>query len=53
MFKGAKLSPDLSVTKSYLSVEYFDSKCNAHSFLRPKTSSNFGADAGLLFTART
>ena len=52
MFKGAKVSQDLSETKS--GVQYLDSKCNAHSFLQlKKKKSNFDVDASLLSTAGT
>ena len=33
MFKGAKLSQDMSLTKSYFE-KYLDSECNANSILQ-------------------
>ena len=56
MFKGTKLSHDLSVTKPYFECSiWILNVMHTASFLQPKKKkiSNFGVDAGLLSTAWT
>ena len=54
MFKGAKLSEDFSVTKSYFECSiWILSVTHTASYNRKKKSSNFDVDAGLLSTAGT
>ena len=54
MFKGAKLSQDLSVTKSYFECSiWILSVMHTASYNREKKSSNFDVDTGLLATARS
>ena len=54
MFKAAKLSQDLSVTKSYFECSiWILSVMHTASYNQKKKSSDFDVDAGLLSTART
>ena len=52
MFKGAKLSQDLSVTKFYFECStWILSEIHTASYKKAKNPSNFDFDAGLLSTA--
>ena len=54
LFKGAKLSQDLSVTKSYFECSiWILSVMHTASYKKKKKSSNVDVDAGLLSTAWT
>ena len=53
MFKGAKLSQDLNVTKSYFECSIWILSSMHTASYNQKKSSNFDVDVGLLSTAWT
>ena len=53
MFRGAKLSQDLSGTKFYFECRLWVLSVMHTAFYNWKKSSNFDVNAGLLFTAWT